>query len=74
VLQVEENPDGGRTIIAPEEAGVAVNAALVQQALDAGRAIACVEEETNTLSDDVAESGECSVLCVPVFVRGRVGA
>ena len=73
VLQLDENRADGAPFTLPESEseGVFVNPTIVERALRAGRAIACVEEQVHSLSDSAAELEEGSVLCVPIRVRGR---
>ncbi|OHB80800.1 MAG: hypothetical protein A2W31_04960 [Planctomycetes bacterium RBG_16_64_10] len=48
--------------------------AVVARALQSGRAVATAEEKENSGSDTAATSSERSVLCVPIYVRGRAEA
>jgi len=74
VLQIEEDVDQGKPYVVLEQTDVPVNGAIVDRALQAGRAVACTEEKGLEPGTSVAESGERSVLCVPIRVRGRIVA
>jgi two-component system sensor kinase len=50
------------------------SAPMVQRALDAGRAVAFVCDTTEDSPQSSHSGGESSGICVPVHVRGRVGA
>ncbi|MEZ6069745.1 MAG: ATP-binding protein [Pirellulales bacterium] len=50
------------------------NEAVVQRALSSGRVVATADDTADTGSGAAAASSERSVLCVPVYVRGRVEA
>lgn len=73
VLQIEDVEHGKQRILA-DQSGISVNAAFVERAIDAGRAVACTEEQAPGAGASAAESGERSVLCVPIRVRGRIVA
>ena len=74
VLPIEDDVNQGKPFVLTEQTDVPVNASIVERALKAGRAIACTEEKGLEPGTSVAESGERSVLCVPIRVRGRIVA
>jgi signal transduction histidine kinase/CheY-like chemotaxis protein/tetratricopeptide (TPR) repeat protein len=74
VLQIEDHAKNGKPFVLPEASEISVDAAIVERALQAGRAIAGTEEQAPGAGLSAAESGERSVLCVPIRVRGRVVA
>ncbi len=54
--------------------GHGFNRSILRRALRAGQAVARVEEVSGNTSDRVTSAGEQSVLCVPLYVRGRAVA
>jgi two-component system sensor kinase len=66
-----DTADGWRVI---KHADDDFNPTVVERALRTGRAVATADDTEDFGSDSAAESSERSVLCVPVFVRGRVEA
>src|SRR4029079_15861949 len=69
-----EIDDDTQTAVLPERSDVSVDPAIVERALQAGRAVTCTEEQAPEAGLSAAESGERSVLCVPIRVRGRIVA
>ena len=70
-----EGGDGELPRIRPAEtADVNVDPAIIERAVQAGRAVACIEEKTQDAAHMSVEYHERSVLCVPIRVRGRVVA
>ncbi|MFV2068598.1 MAG: ATP-binding protein, partial [Pirellulales bacterium] len=67
----EEQTAGARVIRQPDND---FNAGVVERALRTGRVVATADDTDDVASDTAAELTERSVLCVPVFVRGRVEA
>lgn len=68
VLPVEADHVSGS---AAGELDAPVNESIIERALTAGRAVAGTEERGSNAGSIAAESGERSVLCVPIRVRGR---
>ncbi len=71
VLRVEQRDGRWQLIRAAGEIDRRYDDCMVRQAIQAGRAVAFVEEGSNGPSQSAVDSAERSSLCVPVFVRGR---
>jgi signal transduction histidine kinase/CheY-like chemotaxis protein/tetratricopeptide (TPR) repeat protein len=74
VLAIEDDVKDGKPHIVAGRSDVSVNATIVERALQARRAVACTEEQAPGAGQSAAESGERSILCVPIRVRGRIVA
>jgi signal transduction histidine kinase/DNA-binding response OmpR family regulator/tetratricopeptide (TPR) repeat protein len=74
VLSIDDDAKDAKPHIVAGQSDVLVNTTLVERALQARRAVACTEEQAPGTGQSAAESGERSVLCVPIRVRGRIVA
>ncbi len=71
VLEIDRRDEKGRLTPVVGEVDGRIDEQMVSSALQAGCAVAFVEEGEGDIRSDAAHPGEGSSLCVPVFVRGR---
>jgi PAS domain S-box-containing protein len=74
VLKVETGPQGPDVTTASGEIDAVYSKTMVEQALQAGRAVAFLEGAPDNPSESVLLSGVRSALCAPIAVRGRPNA
>jgi signal transduction histidine kinase/DNA-binding response OmpR family regulator len=74
VLQVDAASDPPRITVVAGRPGVGFNEQMVRWALQAEGPVVSVEEPAERASDSAASFQERSVLCVPMYVRGRAAA
>lgn len=74
LLQIPPTPDPAELVPVAGDTDLPLNATMIRSALEARRAVAFVEHRVGASSDSAADCGECSALCVPIYVRGRPAA
>ena len=74
MLELDDRPDEPTITPVAGDINGGFSRALIDRALRAGRAVACIEEDTDQTSDTAGSSGERSSVCVPISARGRTTA
>ena len=74
VLQFAEESADAPQFTITEPSSVSIDSAIVERALAAGRAIASTQEQSGEADVNAADTGQRSVLCVPIRVRRRIVA
>jgi two-component system sensor kinase len=71
ILELEDNGNEQNLSLVSGELRMDYSRGIVKQALEAGRAVTSAEGLSETSSESILLSGIRSVLCAPIFVRGR---
>lgn len=74
VVQIDDTAGTRRFVPVAGRIGGGFSESMIRRALETGRAVTVVEELANDANDSGAGWGECSAICVPMYVRGNAAA